>query len=156
MTAEVQGTDEDRPARPETGPVQEGGEPSPGVAGGRPVAGAAVRIGDPLDLPGSLKDLSRPGRRASSLPPLDVPQADLPAEHRRSDEVWLPEVGERDLVRHYTRLAQRNYGVDTGFYPLGSCTMKHNPRFNERVAALPGHARLHPAQDPERAQGALR
>ena len=59
-------------------------------------------------------------------------------------------------MRHYNRLSKRNFDLDTGFYPLGSCTMKHNPRLHERVAALPGHARLHPLQDPERAQGALR
>ena len=58
-------------------------------------------------------------------------------------------------MRHYVRLSKRNFDLDSGFYPLGSCTMKHNPRLHERVAALPGHARLHPLQDPERAQGAL-
>ncbi|MGZ5310086.1 MAG: aminomethyl-transferring glycine dehydrogenase subunit GcvPB, partial [Solirubrobacterales bacterium] len=62
---------------------------------------------------------------------------------------------EPEIVRHYNRISRRNFDLDTGFYPLGSCTMKHNPRLNERVAALPGHARLHPAQDPKRAQGAL-
>jgi glycine dehydrogenase subunit 2 len=67
----------------------------------------------------------------------------------------LPEVSEPELVRHYVRLSKRNFDLDSGFYPLGSCTMKHNPRLHERVAALPGHARLHPLQDPERAQGAL-
>ena len=65
------------------------------------------------------------------------------------------EVSEPEIVRHYNRLSRRNFDLDTGPYPLGSCTMKHNPRLNERVAALPGHARLHPAQDPKRAQGAL-
>ena len=67
----------------------------------------------------------------------------------------LPEVSEPEIVRHYNRLSRRNFDLDTGPYPLGSCTMKHNPRLNEKVAALPGHARLHPAQDPKRAQGAL-
>jgi glycine dehydrogenase subunit 2 len=67
----------------------------------------------------------------------------------------LPEVSEPELVRHYVRLSKRNFDLDSGFYPLGSCTMKHNPRLHERVAALPGHARLHPLQEPERAQGAL-
>ena len=67
----------------------------------------------------------------------------------------LPEVSEPEIVRHYVGLSKRNFDLDSGFYPLGSCTMKHNPRLHERVAALPGHARLHPLQDPERAQGAL-
>ena len=67
----------------------------------------------------------------------------------------LPEVSEPEIVRHYNRISRRNFDLDTGPYPLGSCTMKHNPRLNEKVAALPGHARLHPAQDPKRAQGAL-
>ena len=67
----------------------------------------------------------------------------------------LPEVSEPEIVRHYVRLSKRNFDLDSGFYPLGSCTMKHNPRLHERVTALPGHARLHPLQAPERAQGAL-
>ncbi|MGH2722909.1 MAG: aminomethyl-transferring glycine dehydrogenase subunit GcvPB [Actinomycetota bacterium] len=106
-------------------------------------------------MPRTLKELSRPGRRASSLPELDVPPAEIPAEHRRSEPAWLPEVGERDLVRHVTRLAQRNYGVDTGFYPLGSCSMKYNPKVAEAAAALPGFARLHPLQPDDTVQGAL-
>ncbi|MDX6650705.1 MAG: glycine dehydrogenase subunit 2, partial [Solirubrobacteraceae bacterium] len=67
----------------------------------------------------------------------------------------LPEVAEPEIVRHYNRLSKRNFDLDTGFYPLGSCTMKHNPKLHERVAALPGNARLHPLQHPSRAQGAL-
>jgi glycine dehydrogenase subunit 2 len=99
------------------------------------------------------------GRRAFACPPLDVPAADaqqlLPAALRRSRPARLPEVSEPELVRHYVRLSKRNFDLDSGFYPLGSCTMKHNPRLHERVAALPGHARLHPRQHPSRAQGAL-
>jgi glycine dehydrogenase subunit 2 len=117
--------------------------------------GAPVRTGDPAGFPGTLKDLSRPGRRASSFPGLDVPPARLPMEHRRSVRADLPEVGERDLVRHFTRLAQRNYGVDTGFYPLGSCSMKYNPKVAEVAAAQPGFARLHPLQPDFTVQGAL-
>jgi glycine dehydrogenase subunit 2 len=102
---------------------------------------------------------SRPGRRAATLPPVDVPVRPLdeliPAHLRRERPAQLPEVSEPEIVRHYNRISRRNYDLDTGLYPLGSCTMKHNPRVNERVAALPGHARLHPAQDPQRAQGAL-
>jgi glycine dehydrogenase subunit 2 len=120
-----------------------------------PQVGAPVRTGDPEGLPPTLKELSRPGRRASSMPKLDVPEAKVPSEHRRRDPASLPEVGERDLVRHFTRLAQRNYGVDTGFYPLGSCSMKYNPRVAEVAAALPGLARLHPLQPDSTVQGAL-
>jgi glycine dehydrogenase subunit 2 len=100
-----------------------------------------------------------PGRRAFVCPARDVPEADgaelLPARFRRSEPPRLPEVSEPELVRHYVRLSKRNFDLDSGFYPLGSCTMKHNPRLHERVAALPGHARLHPLQDSARAQGAL-
>jgi glycine dehydrogenase subunit 2 len=97
------------------------------------------------------------GRRAFSCPKLDVPQVDglLPDAFRRSEPPRLPEVSEPELVRHYVNLSKKNFDLDSGFYPLGSCTMKHNPRLHERVAALPGHARLHPLQDPRRAQGAL-
>ncbi len=103
---------------------------------------------------------SKPGRRAGSPAPAGVPERPLedliPANLLRSERPpRLPEVAEPEIVRHYNRLSRRNFDLDTGFYPLGSCTMKHNPRLNERVAALPGHARLHPAQDPQRAQGAL-
>jgi glycine dehydrogenase subunit 2 len=99
------------------------------------------------------------GRRAGTVPACDVPERPLdeliPQNLRREREVQLPEVSEPEIVRHYNRLSRRNFDLDTGPYPLGSCTMKHNPRLNERVAALPGHARLHPAQSPKRAQGAL-
>jgi glycine dehydrogenase subunit 2 len=102
---------------------------------------------------------SKPGRRAATLPSLDVTDRPLdeliPPHLRRERAPRLPEVSEPEIVRHYNRISRRNFDLDTGLYPLGSCTMKHNPRLNERVAALPGHARLHPAQDPKRAQGAL-
>jgi glycine dehydrogenase subunit 2 len=100
---------------------------------------------------------SQAGRRASALPRhenLPAPP-ELPRELRRAEPPRLPEVPEFELVRHFTELSTRNFGVDTGFYPLGSCTMKYNPRINERLAALPGFARLHPLQDEEGAQGAL-
>ncbi len=103
-------------------------------------------------------ELSRPGRRAASLPALDVPPpaADaIPAAARRATPPGLPEVAERDLVRHYTRLSQRNYGIDLGFYPLGSCSMKYNPKMAEDAAALPGFRRLHPLQPEAQVQGAL-
>jgi glycine cleavage system P protein (glycine dehydrogenase) subunit 2 len=102
---------------------------------------------------------SRAGRRAFTPPPLDVPERPLdeliPVDLRRSAPARLPEVSEPEIVRHFNRLSKRNFDLDTGFYPLGSCTMKHNPKLHERVAALPGNARLHPLQRPESAQGAL-
>jgi glycine cleavage system P protein (glycine dehydrogenase) subunit 2 len=99
------------------------------------------------------------GRRAATLPEAGVDERPLdeliPKNLLRDRPAQLPEVSEPEIVRHYNRISRRNFDLDTGFYPLGSCTMKHNPRLNERVAALPGHARLHPAQEPKRAQGAL-
>ena len=98
---------------------------------------------------------SKPGRRAGRVPRHGLPVPELPAELRRAQAPRLPEVPENELVRHFTALADRNFGIDTGFYPLGSCTMKHNPRVNERVVALPGFRDLHPLQEDEGAQGAL-
>ena len=99
---------------------------------------------------------SQTGRRASAIPrPEGLPPAEVPEELRRAEAPRLPEVPEFELVRHFTELSTRNFGVDTGFYPLGSCTMKYNPRINERLAALPGFARLHPLQEEDGAQGAL-
>src|SRR2546423_2683402 len=98
---------------------------------------------------------SRPGRRASSLPRPDVPGSEVPEELRRAKPPRLPEISEPELVRHFTALADRTFGVDTGFYPLGSCTMKHNPRVNERVVNLPGFRDLHPLQEEDASQGAL-
>ncbi len=101
---------------------------------------------------------SRPGRVGSNLPECDVPRAnaeDLLGKENLRGKLPLPEVSELDVVRHFTRLSHRNYSIDTGFYPLGSCTMKYNPRINERTAALPGFASLHPLQPAETAQGAL-
>jgi glycine dehydrogenase subunit 2 len=99
---------------------------------------------------------SRPGRRAGRIPSPDLPAAEVPAELRRAEPPRLSEIAEPDLLRHFTELSTRNFGIDTGFYPLGSCTMKHNPRVNERLAALPGFRDLHPLEDEERVQGALR
>jgi glycine dehydrogenase subunit 2 len=98
---------------------------------------------------------SRLGRRAGSLPRYDLPKAEVPEELARRTAPRLPEISEPELVRHFTALADRNFGVDTGFYPLGSCTMKHNPRVNERVVNLPGFRDLHPYQEEEASQGAL-
>ena len=98
---------------------------------------------------------SKPGRRAATLPHYDLPSVEVPADLRRADPPRLPELSEPELVRHFTELSTRNFGIDTGFYPLGSCTMKHNPRVNERVVMLPGFKDLHPHQEEEGAQGAL-
>jgi glycine dehydrogenase subunit 2 len=102
---------------------------------------------------------SQEGRRAFTPPATDVPETPieemLPAHAIRRTPPALPEIAEPEIVRHYNNLSKKNFDLDTGFYPLGSCTMKYNPKLNERVAALPGHARLHPLQDAEFAQGAL-
>jgi glycine dehydrogenase subunit 2 len=148
----------------------------PGIESHHPDRATAIAAGGGLGMSGGAGDglaespLQRerartifqkgaPGRRAFACPPLEVPEVDaeqlLPARFRRSEPARLPEVSEPEIVRHYVGISKRNFDLDSGFYPLGSCTMKHNPRLHERVAALPGHARLHPLQDPERAQGAL-
>jgi glycine dehydrogenase subunit 2 len=98
---------------------------------------------------------SQVGRRASTLPRYDLPTPEVPEALRRRTPPRLPELAEPEVLRHFTALADRNFGVDTGFYPLGSCTMKHNPRVNERVVMLPGFRDLHPYQEEEAAQGAL-
>ena len=102
---------------------------------------------------------SRPGRRAYTLRETGIPrggaQGRIPESLRTSNVPGLPEIAERDLVSHYTRLAHRNFSIDEGFYPLGSCSMKYNPKIAEVIAALPGFGRLHPAQPAEQTQGAL-
>jgi glycine dehydrogenase subunit 2 len=104
-------------------------------------------------------EISKPGRIGYSLPEIDVPETDidrlLPEDYIRTKEPELPEVSELDIIRHYTALSKRNHGVDSGFYPLGSCTMKYNPKINEDVARLPGFAHIHPLQDESSVQGAL-
>ena len=138
-------------------------DPHPPIAGHHPhheipltSAGATPMQRDPAL---TIFEKGAPGRRAFFCPEPGVPARErhelLPVALRRSEPARLPEVSEPELVRHYVRLSRRNFDLDSGFYPLGSCTMKHNPRLHERVAALPGHARLHPLQDPRRAQGAL-
>ena len=102
---------------------------------------------------------SKEGRTSYSLPNLDVPEIDLNAElddvYVRKTPPELPEVSELEIMRHYTGLSNRNYGVDSGFYPLGSCTMKYNPKINEDVARLGGFSHIHPYQDPKTVQGAM-
>ena len=103
-------------------------------------------------------EMSRPGRSTVSLPPIEVPAANvgdlLPGIELRSD-LNLPEVSELDVVRHFTRLSQLNYCVDTNFYPLGSCTMKYNPKVSEAVVNHPGFVHIHPYQPESTVQGAL-
>lgn len=102
-------------------------------------------------------ELGQTGRRAYTLPNLDVPETDLTELSGFVREVApaLPELSEVDVVRHFTALSTRNHGVDSGFYPLGSCTMKYNPKRNERLARLPGFANIHPYQPTKTVQGAL-
>ena len=99
-------------------------------------------------------DLSSPGRVGVTLPHSDVPAAKLPEGLVRQD-LPMPELAEVEVVRHFVRLSQYNYGIDVGFYPLGSCTMKYNPKINEDTSRLPGFALTHPLQDPDTAQGNL-
>jgi glycine dehydrogenase subunit 2 len=115
-----------------------------------------------MDKPQSIEllfEISRPGRRAHRTPACDVPAPQatdlLPAQSLASEPPPLPEMGEIDLVRHFVNLSTRNMSIDTNFYPLGSCTMKYNPKRHERLAALPGLAHLHPLQPPESCQGML-
>ncbi|MFQ5927249.1 MAG: aminomethyl-transferring glycine dehydrogenase subunit GcvPB, partial [Terriglobia bacterium] len=109
---------------------------------------------------GLIFEKSSPGKHAYSLPRLDVPAVKpeevLGAEFVRREIEDFPEVSEIEIIRHFTRLSSWNYGVDTGMYPLGSCTMKYNPRINEVVARLEGLASEHPYQGVEYAQGCLK
>ena len=99
---------------------------------------------------------SQAGRRGGEPPRYNgLPQASVPDELRRAEPPRLPELAEPEILRHFTELSTRNFGIDTGFYPLGSCTMKYNPRINERLVGLPGFAHLHPLQEEDGAQGAL-
>lgn len=104
-------------------------------------------------------ELSKPGRKAYNLPTLDVEDKDLnsfiPQEFLSDHELNFPELSEVDVIRHYTNLSNKNYGLDTGFYPLGSCTMKYNPKINEDTARYPGFANVHPYQMESCAQGSL-
>ena len=103
-----------------------------------------------------LMEHSVAGRRGVRLPPLDVPEQPLPDGSLLRDELLLPELSQPEVVRYFTRLSQLNYSVDTNFYPLGSCTMKYNPKVNDQIASLPGMASLHPRAPEESSQGALK
>src|SRR3954462_1599644 len=124
--------------------------PARSVDGGTPMQRDPAR---------TIYERSVEGRRAATMPDAGVPETPLeeliPKNLLRGRSAELPEISESEIVRHYNRISRRNFDLDTGFYPLGSCTMTPNPRLNERVAAPPGHARLPPAQEPKRAQGAL-
>src|SRR5690348_16343136 len=128
---------------PDDGPTNGHGVPTPNL---NPRAGAV----EPL-----LFELSSPGRTGFSLPDDDVPAAPLPEAALLRENLDLPELSEVDVMRHFVRLSQMNYSIDSGFYPLGSCTMKYNPKVHEDVAALPGFAAINPNQAPETVQGAL-
>ena len=98
-------------------------------------------------------EISKEGKRGSSVPQLDVPR--LPVDFPTRQEIGLPQVSEPEVVRHFTLLSQKNYAVDVGFYPLGSCTMKYNPKIDEDLAQMPEFALIHPEQPPSTVQGAL-
>jgi len=99
-------------------------------------------------------ELSRANRRGVTFPASTVPNSPVPAELARERLDW-PEVSEIDVVRHFTRMSQKNHAIDIAIYPLGSCTMKYNSRINESVARLPGFAQLHPLQTEDTTQGAM-
>ncbi|GMQ61911.1 aminomethyl-transferring glycine dehydrogenase subunit GcvPB [Vallitalea maricola] len=104
-------------------------------------------------------EVSKDGRKSYSLPECDVPDINIeeliPTEFLRKEDAQLPQVSEVDVIRHFTLLSNKNFGVDTGFYPLGSCTMKYNPKINEDMASLDGFTKLHPLQPESTVQGAL-
>ena len=102
-----------------------------------------------------LMDISVPGRIGIALPPLDVPEQPLPDAGKLREELSLPEVSQGEVIRYFTNLSQLNFSVDTNYYPLGSCTMKYNPKINNELASLPGFTEIHPLQDIETTQGAL-
>ena len=124
-----------------------------GMAESAPL-GPALAVGPALQP--TLDELSRPGRASNKVPhpPADALDG-VPAELRRREPLGLPELAEPEVIRHFVNLSQLNYAVDTGFYPLGSCTMKYNPKINEWAARLPGFAGLHPLAPDELAQGTL-
>ena len=103
-----------------------------------------------------LMDRSVPGRKAFTLPESDVPTQELPDASLLRDDIELPEVSQLDVIRYFSVLSQLNFSIDTNFYPLGSCTMKYNPKINDELASLPGLADIHPLQPDSTVQGAIR
>ena len=109
-----------------------------------------------LDRRKLLMDRSRSGRIGTTLPPLDVPEAQLPESSMLRDDLDLPEVSEGEIVRYFSQISQFNFSIDHNFYPLGSCTMKYNPKLNDEIASLPGFAQIHPLQPVSTVQGAVK
>ena len=103
-----------------------------------------------------LMDRSAPGRVGATLPPMDVPMQEAPSPELLRDDLEMPEVSEGELVRYFSQISQFNFSIDHNFYPLGSCTMKYNPKLNDEVAGLPGFAEIHPLQPESTVQGALK
>ena len=101
-------------------------------------------------------EISEENRIGYNLEKKNLPKVELPKALKRSQKAELPEVSEFDVVRHYTNVSQKNFGVETGFYPLGSCTMKYNPKINDELASLSGFANIHPLQPVETVQGLLK
>ena len=112
--------------------------------------GSGFQFHEPL-----LFELSREGRQGFSLPAAADERRKVPPSLARKQAPRLPQLSEPDVIRHFTRLSQWNFSIDTNFYPLGSCTMKHNPRINEEIARYTGFAHVHPYQPVETAQGCL-
>jgi glycine dehydrogenase subunit 2 len=145
-------------ARPDDPAISEAGQPDEVIAGGkrkRPAElGPHLAVGPSLQP--TLDELSRPGRGSTKVPHPPAGALDrIPAGHRRSRPLGLPELNEPEVIRHFVNLSQLNFAVDTGFYPLGSCTMKYNPKINEWAARLSGFAALHPLAPDALAQGTL-
>ena len=109
-----------------------------------------------LDRRKLLMDRSRSGRVGATLPPLDVPESQLPDESLLRETLDLPEVSEGEIVRYFSQISQFNFSIDHNFYPLGSCTMKYNPKLNDEVASLPGFSQIHPLQPVSTVQGAVK
>ncbi|MCH8310281.1 MAG: aminomethyl-transferring glycine dehydrogenase subunit GcvPB, partial [Chloroflexi bacterium] len=103
-----------------------------------------------------LMERSSPGRIGTTLPPLDVPEAQLPDSDMLREDLEMPEVSEGDLVRYFSQISQFNFSIDHNFYPLGSCTMKYNPKLNDEIASLPGLTQIHPLQPESTVQGAIK
>ncbi len=109
-----------------------------------------------LDRRKLLMDRSRPGRIGTTLPLLDVPVSELPDPSMLRDSLEMPEVSEGEIVRYFSQISQFNFSIDHNFYPLGSCTMKYNPKLNDEIASLPGFAQIHPLQTVDTSQGAIK
>ena len=103
-----------------------------------------------------LMDRSTPGRKAFNFPASDVPKQKLPDKNILRNKISLPEISQLEIIRYFTNLSRLNFSIDSNFYPLGSCTMKYNPKINEEIASFSGFQNIHPLQDPKSAQGAIK